>query len=193
MSRSKKSRKEGALMKAILPKRTPKEEKEKRIRKKSGNKPGSRQVTEAKQSNQANQSAQRDPRLGSKKPIALGVEQVTHSKPAPKPENRPESIAPVRVVDNSAALEQELLALENNEALQTLAARDEAGEALTEEQQSQLQAGLARYQELVSELGLEQEQDEDVQTQESSQVSEEALWDKLDDYDFSEYQEDKEK
>ncbi|QDO99909.1 Der GTPase-activating protein YihI [Thalassotalea sp. PS06] len=187
MARSKKSRKEGALMKAILPKRTPKVEKEKRIRKKTGNKPGTRQALDANKSSKSQSSGgNRDPRLGSKKPIALGVEQVSHPKPEPKPSKQEPAIAAIRVVDNHQELEQELLALENNETLQMLAARDEAGEALTEAEQQELQRGMHRYQELVAELGLE-EQDED-SDQDSSQVSEDVLWDKLDDYDFSDYQ-----
>lgn len=178
-------------MKAILPKRTPKVEKEKRIRKKTGNKPGSRQDVEFNQSNKSGQSSgNRDPRLGSKKPIALGVAQSTQAKPEVKPTEKLQPIAPVRVIDNREDLEQELLALENNESLQALAASEEAGEELSEAQQSELQAGLARYQQLVSELGLEQEQD--VVMDESSEVSEDVLWDKLDDYDFSDYKEDKE-
>ncbi len=177
-------------MKAILPKRTPKLEKEKRIRKKTGNKPGSRQDADMNQSTKHGSSSEnKDPRLGSKKPIALGVTKSTPSKSHDKPASKEQPIAPIRVVDNSEVLEQELLALENNEVLQLLAARDEAGEDLSPEEQSELQTSMARYQELLSLLGLEQE--EDISTEESSQISEDTLWDKLDDYDFSEYKEDK--
>ncbi|TKB46824.1 Der GTPase-activating protein YihI [Thalassotalea mangrovi] len=189
MSRSKKSRKEGALMKAILPKRTPKVEKEKRIRKKTGNKSGSRQDASLQNDKKSKlSSSPQDPRLGSKKPIALGVSESTHPKPPKAPKQQEAAIAPIRVVDNTDSLEQELLAIENDENLQLLAERDEAGEILSETEQARLQSAMTRYQELVALLGLEQEEEI---FEEDTQISEDALWDKLDDYDFSDYEQDK--
>ncbi|WP_371375248.1 Der GTPase-activating protein YihI [Thalassotalea aquiviva] len=186
MARSKKSRKEGALMKKLNLKRPEKIEKEARKRKSTGNKAGSRQQVVQSKTDQNQSSQSKDPRIGSKKPIDLGVQTIVE-KPknqSSKVQTKQSSVAKVYVQDNTEALEQELLAIENNMELHALSERSEAGEELTNDEKDYLESNLARYQQLLAQLNLEQDDDEDTDTDVDS---EDDMWDKLDSYNFDDY------
>jgi len=196
MSRSRKSRKP-----PTEPKAKPKLSKEalatieKRIRKKTGKKPGNRQQ-EAQQVNHTDKgnAANKDPRIGSKKPIALGGTAV---KAATKPAKTkaiktavPSDIAAIRYVEQEAVQAQSpaqaLEAIENDAQLQTILAKQEDEQALTEVEVNYYNEMMARHQTLTEQLDL----DEDEADVSVSKNSADDLWDKLDNAsdDFSKFE-----
>ena len=160
-------------------------------------------------------NANKDPRLGNKTPIVLGkiitraekdkAEKAKQAKAKQKSElSAP--IASVRFVENTdvelaeaqeisvTALtpEQELDAIEQDETLQTILAKQEDDVALTEEEVNYYNDMMDRHQALSAELGLDEEDDEASESEESKDSgSEDDLWDKLDSSDLSDF-EDKE-
>ncbi len=183
MARKKKSRKIGRLDPSITstPKKSELEEKQPRNRKQTGNKAGTRQEVAKPKKNQSQANSNKDPRLGSKKPIDLGIATKPVNKPK-KEHSKGPSVAPITVLDNTPSLEEELIAIEGNMELQLLAGRADSGEELTEQEAEFLQSQLDRYQQLIKELGLEQLEEESPELDE-----EDDLWSKLDDTDFSDY------
>ena len=97
-----------------------------------------------------------DIRLGSKKPVALGVEKEKNLKPQVKPAT--EKVT--ETVKANLTPEQELEKLENDTRLQGLLERAELGDTLTKKEQAWLDEKLDRYQHLMEELGLDEEEDE---------------------------------
>ncbi|AYY82319.1 MULTISPECIES: Der GTPase-activating protein YihI [Proteus] len=124
----------------------------KRQKKHRGNPAGNRQQ-EAENKQQAKNTAPKDPRIGSKKPIPLIVgdaPKVAKKKPAPA------KVEPVRLTP-----EQELDLLENDARLDELLSRLENGEKLNAEEQAYTEKTLDRIDELMVELGIEFEDDDD--------------------------------
>ncbi|SUC16177.1 Der GTPase-activating protein YihI [Proteus vulgaris] len=124
----------------------------KRQKKHRGNPAGNRQQ-EAENKQQAKNTAPKDPRIGSKKPIPLIVgdaPKVAKKKPAPA------KVEPVRLTP-----EQELDLLENDARLDELLSRLENGEKLNAEEQAYTEKALDRIDELMVELGIEFEDDDD--------------------------------
>ncbi len=192
MSRTKKSRKPGSA-----PTAKPKLSKvelanvEKRVRKKTGKKPGNRQQEAqpikdfAKNANQA-----KDPRIGSKKPIDLGGTVKPTQPKSNKPKQDP--IAAIRTVGNDNAdvevsLAQELANIEADERLQAILAKQDDELALTEQEVDYFNEMMERHQLLTEQLDGENEESAD--TASSSKNSEDDLWDKLDNAsdDFSQF------
>lgn len=182
MSRTKKSRKPGSA-----PTAKPKLSKvelanvEKRVRKKTGKKPGNRQQ-EAMQVKNAEQQSPKsnDPRIGSKKPIELGktvVQSIKKPSKANKTEQAP--IAAIRVVNDEPEynLAQELANIEADERLQVILEKQEDELALTEEEVNYYNEMMERHQALSEKLA-EDEQPEESNAQGAN--SAEDLWDKLD-------------
>ncbi|TPH13470.1 Der GTPase-activating protein YihI [Litorilituus lipolyticus] len=186
MSRKKKSRKP-----ASAPIAKPKLSKaelanvEKRVRKKTGKQAGNRQQ-EAKvdSKNTTNQQSQKDPRLGSKKPIELG-KLATKAEKAQKPVKKPVPLAAVRPVSISQeqTAQQMLLAIEQDEKLQLIITKQEDDLELTEAEVDYYNDMMERHQALTDELGV----DEEALEQSSKSIDEESLWDKLDSHDFSDF------
>jgi len=203
MSRSKKSRKPGGAPTA-KPKLSKQElEKvEKRTRKTTGKVAGNRQkeaVQEKAGNNQ--QGAKKDPRLGNKTPIALGKVVAKAEKAKQKTTNKPAAIASVRFVEpavtespletsselpSNLSPEQELDAIEQDEMLQNILAKQEDDIALTEEDVNYYNDMMERHQALSAELGLEEEDDE-VGDEANANNSEDDLWDKLDNNNLSDF------
>jgi len=196
MSRSKKSRKPGGA-----PTAKPKLSKvelanvEKRIRKKSGKKPGNRQqeAVQVKSSDQ-NANQNKDPRIGSKKLIDLGgAAQSPQVKPkSAKPKStkvvkaKPDPIAAIRTVSNDSTmvesnsvpdLAQELAGIEADERLQTILTKQEDELALTEQDVDYYNDMMERHQQISAQLD---DEDETEQENDTSASSEDDLWDKLD-------------
>ncbi len=206
MSRSKKSRKPGGAPTA-KPKLSKQElEKvEKRTRKTTGKVAGNRQkeaVQEKAGNNQ--QGAKKDPRLGNKTPIALGkiVAKAEKAKQetAQKKTAKPAAIASVRFVEPEVAelpsallsdlsAEQELDAIEQDEMLQNILAKQEDDIALTEEEVNYYNDLMERHQALSAELGLDEESDDEVVGDTNDNESEDDLWDKLDNNNLSDFAE----
>jgi ribosome assembly protein YihI (activator of Der GTPase) len=184
MSRSKKSRKPGGA-----PTAKPKLSKvelanvEKRLRKKTGNKPGNRQQ-EGKLENSSDQqlNQNKDPRIGSKKPIELGGSVVKAKKPIKQTKAKEDPIAAIRVVNAAAEeeqnLAQELENIETDERLQTILAKQEEELALTEQEVDYFNEMMERHQVLTEKLAENEEPEDEPNKVDTS--SEEDLWDKLD-------------
>lgn len=190
MARTKKSRKPGSA-----PTAKPKLSKvelanvEKRLRKKTGNKPGNRQQEAMLIKNSIQQSDKhKDPRIGSKTPIDLGGSVVqTKNKPVKVKKTTQDPIAAIRVVNAEAEqnavqelvnLAQELENIEADERLQTILAKQEEALALTEQEVDYFNEMMERHQQLTEKLA-EDEQPEDESSSDNAS-SEEDLWDKLD-------------
>ncbi len=93
---------------------------------------------------------QKDPRIGSKTPIPLGVTDTPVTK-----QHKPKSEKPM------LSPQAELDLLENDERLDALLERLEEGETLTAEEQSWVDAKLDRIDELMQKLGLSYDDDEE--------------------------------
>ncbi|WP_435955859.1 Der GTPase-activating protein YihI [Dryocola sp. BD626] len=94
----------------------------------------------------------KDPRIGSKKPIALGVTETPAAKPK---QHKPKSEKPMLTP------QAELDLLENDERLDALLERLEEGEALSAEEQSWVNAKLDRIDALMEELGISYDDEEE--------------------------------
>jgi ribosome assembly protein YihI (activator of Der GTPase) len=187
MSRTKKSRKPGGAptAKAKLSK-VELSNIEKRVRKKTGKKPGNRQQEAQLDNNSAQKSdLNKDPRIGSKKAIDLGGSvKPAQNKPVEtkakvtKPTQDP--IAALRSVnddntDVELTLAQELANIEEDEQLQVILTKQEDGIDLTNEEVDYFNNMMERHEEISAEL--DDEEDEIIN---KSISSEEDLWDKLD-------------
>ena len=128
----------------------------KRQKKHRGHAAGSRANGGDAASASKKQSQTQDPRVGSKKPIPLGVSES--STPAPK-QHKPKSEKPM------LSPQAELELLENDERLDALLERLEEGGTLNAEEQSWVDAKLDRIDELMQQLGLSYD-DEDEEEEE---------------------------
>ncbi|ECW2829521.1 Der GTPase-activating protein YihI [Salmonella enterica] len=121
----------------------------KRLKKHRGHAPGSRAAGGNSASGGGNQNQQKDPRIGSKTPVPLGVtEKVTQQH---KPKSEKPMLSP----------QAELDLLETDERLDALLERLEAGETLSAEDQAWVDAKLDRIDELMQKLGLYYDDDEE--------------------------------
>ena len=101
---------------------------------------------------------QKDPRIGSKTPIPLGVTDTPVTK-----QHKPKSEKPM------LSPQAELDMLENDERLDALLERLEEGETLTAEEQSWVDAKLDRIDELMQKLGLSYDDEEDEEEDEKQE------------------------
>lgn len=150
MTRQKKSRKPGPLAPSLKPKSmvervTP----EDRVYAGKGRKPGSRfnAPADAAKKSAPNAATARDPRHGSKQPIALI-----------KPE---QATAALSAAQQRAAAEAELAALERDSKLQELLERLENDEELTAAELKYVDQRTERFEQLAELLGLEVDDDDD--------------------------------
>ncbi|OUS29513.1 hypothetical protein A9Q98_06225 [Thalassotalea sp. 42_200_T64] len=189
MSRSKKSRKPGRMKSASAPKKVVLEEKEPRARKTSGNKAGTRQQVAKDNAISSDNAAAKDPRIGSKKPIDLGIVLTPVKKAKKQKQPAKTHVAPIQVIDDSEDLEQELLTIEGNVELQQIAAKVDSGEEVSEQEAELLATSLERYQQLIDTLGLENDEASEVSEATEEIDPEDELWDKLDSSDLSDFKE----
>ena len=130
----------------------------KRDKKHRGHAPGSRASGSDGASGSNKQKQQNDPRIGSKKPIALGVTDAPVVK-----QHKPKSEKPM------LSPQAELDMLENDERLDALLERLEEGETLTAEEQSWVDAKLDRIDELMQKLGLSYDDEDDEEEDEKQE------------------------
>ena len=138
----------------------------KRDNKRKGLKAGSRQAVEQETSGIKSGSGSKDPRVGSRKPVALVVEPA--KKPvAAKPakavktaEQIAEQIAEQQAKQQQLKLEQELATIENDERLNLLLDRLDDGLSVSADDEAWLDARLARHQELLVALGMDDDDDD---------------------------------
>jgi ribosome assembly protein YihI (activator of Der GTPase) len=192
MSRKKKSRKPGTGSSGIV-----KDENKtkkivtptaKRPKKHTGKQAGNRQQEATKQpNNNQDVSDNRDPRLGSKTPIRLDqvvtkvVNKAKRVKPAP--------MAAVRVVEADETLEQELHAIEQDERLQLILAKQDEDSALTEQEVDYFNEKMTRHQQIREQLGWhDEDEDEPQPEQKKARLSEDDLWDKFDNNSLSDFE-----
>lgn len=131
----------------------------KRDKKRRGHAAGSRANPVTAQTSKSGAAKEKDPRIGSKKPVPLLKEGVAVAKPIKK--------APV---EQKPLMEpaDELAMLENDERLDSLLDRLESGEVLSAEDQAWLDQTLDRIDVLMEQLGIalddedEDEADEDM-------------------------------
>ena len=129
---------------------------DKKKRKHKGLASGSRH-SNAEQNKNNQVVEQKDPRIGSKTPIPLGVtEKVTKQH---KPKSEKPMLSP----------QAELELLETDERLDALLERLEAGETLSAEEQSWVDAKLDRIDELMQKLGLSYDDDEEEEEDEKQE------------------------
>jgi len=159
MTRIKKSRTSGQIGIRHKPATEARQERDRPVetkKKGSGLKSGSRnsQVVAAEQTSAGNKN--KDPRHGSKKPIALVLD-ANEQKLMQKPANiQPKAqLAKAKAVE--IAPEQELAALEQDEKLLDLVERVENGEILTGKDAKYFNAKTARHAELIELLGLDED------------------------------------
>ena len=154
----------------------------KRQAKRKGLKPGNRQGLDTE--NKAGGSGQnaKDPRIGSRKPVVLIVEEKQSKPVAPKPQKEKKLVM---------TPEQELASIENDDRLNDLLDRLDAGETLEAAEQAWVDQRVDRYQELMDELGIidtDEDDDgdfDDVEYEEPRQpASEEELWERFSQVDY---------
>ncbi|KID58992.1 GTPase activator [Pseudoalteromonas luteoviolacea] len=164
MTRKKKSRKLGENGTPRLSKEKLRElraMKEQRTKKNKGNKAGTRNAQEAKVEVTSHSGAQKDPRAGSKKKIALTPEvQTPKAEPQMKRHLTPQAVL-TKANEPELTLEQELQQLENDERLMKLLERHERGELLTGKDAKFFNRAIARHQELCEILGIDDEFEEE--------------------------------
>ncbi|BBU02888.1 MULTISPECIES: Der GTPase-activating protein YihI [Aeromonas] len=157
----------------------------KRAAKRKGLKAGSRQQVE-QSNNKSGNSQSKDPRIGSRKPVVLVVDDKQKKPAAPK------AVKEKKLVMTP---EQELASIENDDRLNDLLDRLDAGETLEAAEQAWVDQRVDRYQELMDELGIidndDDEDDElpfddgdDAEFDEQKPASEEELWDRFNQVDF---------
>ncbi|MDH2069405.1 Der GTPase-activating protein YihI [Pantoea sp. GD03673] len=134
----------------------------KRDKKHRGHASGSRANPAAPESKGGRQeNSVKDPRIGSKKPVALIAEGKTAAVKPKKSVQKPAAEKKVRLTP-----EEELAKLENDERLDALLDRLENGETLSAEDQGWLDASLDRIDELMEQLGIVMDDAEDDQAEE---------------------------
>lgn len=190
MSRIKKSRKPGAGSSGAIKADTkttvtaaPRKPKNKKG-KEAGNRQKEAKPTLKKQSTTV---SNKDPRIGSKKPIDLGISAKTNEvKVSQKKAKQPQSlIAAIRTVEADNNLEQELFEIENDARLQEILAKQDQDIALTEDEVTLFNSLMDRHQELTDKLGIQDVIDDDNQDENADQ----APWEKLDSDDWSDFKE----
>ncbi|WP_429164755.1 Der GTPase-activating protein YihI [Aeromonas rivipollensis] len=154
----------------------------KRAAKRKGLKAGSRQQVE--QGNKGGSGKQaKDPRIGSRKPVVLIVEEKKSQSVVSKPQKEKKLVM---------TPEQELASIENDDRLNDLLDRLDAGETLEAAEQAWVDQRVDRYQELMDELGIIDTDEEDgdgdfdeVEYEEPRQpASEEELWERFSQVDY---------
>jgi len=123
----------------------------KREKKHRGHAAGSRAAGGSEQQKKGGRGAQgQDPRIGSKKPIQLGVTEAPVKKQQ-QPKSEKKMLSP----------QAELEMLENDDRLDGLLERLEEGETLSAEEQNWVDEKLDRIDALMQQLGLSYDDDED--------------------------------
>lgn len=118
-----------------------------------GHKSGSRYQDKSSNGQNGNQNNIADPRLGSKKPVPLVLDE-NQALVAPAVKKQP-------AVKEKLTPERELELLESDDRLDSLLARLEDGEAITEKEQNYVNTCLDRIDELMKQLGIEFSEEED--------------------------------
>jgi len=186
MTRKRKSRNPGVGSIGIVKddKNKPLVVSDKKPKKKTGKQAGNKQQeAKAPKKTGAKSVVNKDPRIGSKKPIVLTKDTAPAKVVQKKPKSQP--IAAIRTIEPEESLEQELQAIEQDEQLQLILEKQDAEVALSQEEVNHFNQLMERHEQIRQQLGLDEEESEQTTTE---AASEDDLWDKLDSSDFSEYE-----
>jgi ribosome assembly protein YihI (activator of Der GTPase) len=135
--------------------------KEQRVKKRTGNKAGTRNAQDALNEQQGTGKQRKDSRLGSKKPISLVPEAaVTQQQPEFKRHLQPQ-VELRKVGEPELTPEQELEQIENDQKLMSLLERQNAGEVLVGKDIKYLNAKVERHHALCDLLGIDDEDEFD--------------------------------
>lgn len=164
MTRIKKSRGTGQIGLRHKPKAEARLDRERPVeakKKGAGKKSGSRnsQLEAKSEPNNQGRNAKQDPRIGSKTPIPLVLNDV-EKKLMEKPVDFTPKAQLAKAKAPQLAPEQELAQLEQDEKLMALLERVEQGEILTGKDAKYFNAKTARHAELISLLGLDDDEDD---------------------------------
>lgn len=187
MTRSKKTRNPGSAPSSLRKsdKAALADVKEKRIRKKNGNKPGTRQNIKDVNADSSKSNVAKDPRIGSKKPIELIKTTPKEKKVSKLAVSKSADIAQVRkVTTQEPDLYQELARIEEDEKLQEILAKQEEEIALSEEEVNYFNKLMSRHEVIREELGLDDEDEEQNDDSSTGDLSEDDLWNKFNSSDF---------
>lgn len=131
---------------------------QKKQAKRKGLKPGARNSVDSKEQQLAREAKNKDTRVGSRKPVALvldaPVKVIKPVKPA-EPKAEKQDVIPEQQL---AKWERELDKLENDDRLNALLDKLELEQPISEDDQEWLDKKLARHQELLKLLGLNEEE-----------------------------------
>ena len=196
MSRNKKSRKQGAGSIGAVKddKKKPLVPVDRKPKKKSGKQAGNRQKEAFDSGVDAKEPAKnKDPRIGSKKPIDLGGPVKATAQPfKAKIKNKVKAdsspIAAIRVVEADTSLEQELAAIEDDSRLQSILEQQENDISLSNEDVDYFNEKMERHEKLREMLGLDDEDEDESSESVEKPKSGEDLWDKFDNSDLSEFE-----
>lgn len=125
---------------------------EEKRKKKHKGRPSGNRYSPATEKHQVNQQVNKDPRVDSRKKIPLIVEEVNRQNVTVSDE--------IKQSKKVISPEQELLALENNVALNELLDQLDAGVTLSKQDQQFVDQCLARIEELMEILGIEDDEDD---------------------------------
>lgn len=176
MTRQKKSRNNSNNGQRHLPAseiRKVREHKDETKKKGSGLKSGNRNSMQQAPSPSASTQGgnKKDPRLGSKKPIALTPDNTTVMldtavlvSPAPKAQLKPAKL-------QALSPEQELATIEADERLQQLLERVEKDEILTGKDAKYFNSKTARLTELLTQLGLADDEEDDIASEDDDPLA----------------------
>ncbi len=161
MTRKKKSRTSGQIGLRHKPAAEARQERDRPVetkKKGAGLKSGSRNALVQAEKTETGSNKNKDPRIGSKKPIPLTVAVAEQKLVAPttQPKALLAKVKPVEI-----APEIELEQIEQDERLAELLERTEQGEILTGKDAKYFNAKTARHAELMTLLGLDQDDEED--------------------------------
>lgn len=139
----------------------------KRQKKHSGRAAGSRANPAVEVAKQSGQGKKSDPRIGSKKPVALTVSDEQSQTTKPQRDHTQDTKPKAEtVVETRLTPEQELALLENDDRLDALLERLDNGETLSKNEQKWVDSTLDRINALMDELGIEMDDDEEETQQE---------------------------
>jgi uncharacterized protein len=170
MARKKKSRKIGQIGVRKSPdfKRV---EKEKRVKKALGNPAGNRNNLATTSKDMSKIKVNKDPRLGSKKPIELLASVEDSAKVKLKP------------VSKNISPESELALIESDEKLSDLITSLDAGKSLSKNEQIYVNKNLERHKELCELLGLSDHSESNIE--ETTSIDEDELYDMFEKIDVN--------
>ncbi len=187
MTRIKKSRKSG-----VNPKSAPRDKNSnlelnnnKKPKKLKGKQAGNKQKEALQSAEQNPNTVAKDPRLGNKTPIALGVPSTNtvKKKKSQSPIAQIKTVAPHPNND----LTVELDAIEEDQKLQLILSKQETEQPLTEQDVEYFNSKMQRHQEICDILGISDEEDDETPVNKTN-TSEDDLWDKLDTNDLSKFE-----